>query len=436
MKNNTNFSIINDYKKCTFTNGIIRYFGTFIFLIGIISSVLSICVFARKPLRRKSCCFYFLILAISDSIHLLTMTIENLPYSFHIDLIIVHTIVCKIIIFLIYSSNHLSNIVLTLASVDRFILIYCPSRSKRYCNIHKGKWFVLISIIVVFIANGHILYGYEKIYLKDKQSDVLYDCNIREENIFYKNLFHFYDSYIESIFLILIPFSVMFICSLLIIFQIIQTRKTIRYNKKGRFYYYTFYPRETIPPTFRKTLKEQRKIKLRDKDIQLCWMLIGTTFTFLILCLPTEINDIYNYTGRERSCFGWFRKVILMLMQQIYYAGHFYIYTLTGQLFRKHLYAIFFDQHHHQAISTRQNNFFPTGVFSGFNNRYQHRSNTMNYNEESKRSTMTTNFTNTTTPQLTTTSCEIHQIPSDDINTSNESSQQLLLVSKDNSDLH
>ncbi len=51
MKNLTNISIFNDYQKCSVTNGIIRYFGTLIFLIGIISTGLSICVFARKPLR-------------------------------------------------------------------------------------------------------------------------------------------------------------------------------------------------------------------------------------------------------------------------------------------------------------------------------------------------------------------------------------------------
>jgi hypothetical protein len=45
------------------------------------------------------------------------MFIEHFPYSFHIDLIIVHTSICKLIIFLIYFTNHLSNIVLTLASV-------------------------------------------------------------------------------------------------------------------------------------------------------------------------------------------------------------------------------------------------------------------------------------------------------------------------------
>ena len=120
-------------------------------------------------------------------------------------------------------------------------------------------------------------------------------------------------------------------CSILIIFQINETRQTIRYNNRN-------------------------KTRLRDKDIQLCGMLIGTSFAFLFLCLPAEINDIFNYNGYERSCNHWFRKVILMLMQQIYYAGHFYIYTLTGQLFRKHLYAIIckrLKRNNHRMKKTR-----------------------------------------------------------------------------------
>jgi len=45
------------------------------------------------------------------------MTIEHLPYSFNIDVMIIHSAICKIVIFMIYFSNHLSNIILTLASM-------------------------------------------------------------------------------------------------------------------------------------------------------------------------------------------------------------------------------------------------------------------------------------------------------------------------------
>ncbi|CAF1277481.1 unnamed protein product [Adineta steineri] len=412
INNTTSSASIYGYMNCSITNGIIRYFGTFIFLIGIFSTILSICVFARKPLRRKSCCFYFLILAISDSIHLLTMTIEHLPYSFNIDLIIIHTSLCKITIFLIYFSNHLSNIVLTLASVDRFILIYCPSRSKHYCNVNRAKRFVLIAVIILFIANGHILFGYEKIQLDDKPLNVSYDCNIRRENIFYNKFFHFYDSYIESIFFIIIPFIIMFICSILIIFQIFETRKNLRYNTTGKFYYYTFYTSETIRQTVRKTFQEQGTTKLRDKDIQLCFMLIGTTLAFLIFCLPTEINDILIYTDREHSCSTWFRKVLLMLMQQIYYAGHFYIYTLTGQVFRKHLYAIFANKQN-QSISSR--------FFSKFH-RLKNQSTIRDQNEKSKSSFRTTSFINIKTHRPTT-----KKVLTNDLN---DPSQKLLSNSK------
>ncbi|CAF3454862.1 unnamed protein product [Rotaria socialis] len=391
MQNIKNVSTFNDYQQCNLANDILRYVGTFIFLLGSFSSILSICVFSRKSLRRKSCCFYFLILAISDSIHLLTVIIENLPYSFQIDLIVIHNSVCKIIIFLIYFSNHLSNIVLTLASIDRFILIHCPSKSKRYCNIRKGKFLVLMSTVIIFFANGHILFGYEKIYLNDKQFNDSYDCNIRTDNIFYKNLFHFYDSYIESFCLIFIPFSIMFVCSSLIIYQIVQTRKTMHYNRKGRYYYYSFHSRETRGQTSQTTSNKQRKLKLRDKDIQLCWMLIGTTFAFLLLCLPTEINDIFNYAGRERSCLDWFRKVNLMLVQQTYYAGHFYIYTLTGQLFRKKLYEILFHRNHrhHQPIAARENELSSARLRTNFNTKYQNRT--------SQSVLITTNITNSST---------------------------------------
>ncbi|CAF2749516.1 unnamed protein product [Rotaria sp. Silwood2] len=212
---------------------------------------------------------------------------------------------------------------------DRFILIYCPSRSKRFCKTSKAKWLVLIVIIILLLSTGHILYGYEKISLNINDSHHLYDCNIRHDNVFYKSFFNFYGSYIESICFVLIPFVLMSLCSILIIFQITGTRKAIRHNSRTQ------------------------NTRLREKDIQLCCMLIGTSFAFLFLCLPAEINDIFNYIGHERSCYHWFRKVILMLMQQIYYAGHFYVYTLTSQLFRKHLYAILFARCHQKYINTR-----------------------------------------------------------------------------------
>lgn len=69
----------------------------------------------KEYLSRKSCCSYLFILTIIDLTHLTTMIVGHLQYSFHIDLIIIHSILCKSLIVLIYLSNHLSNWIVTLA---------------------------------------------------------------------------------------------------------------------------------------------------------------------------------------------------------------------------------------------------------------------------------------------------------------------------------
>ena len=68
-----------------------------------------------------------------------------------------------------------------------------------------------------------------------------------KKNDFYRRFYDIFDTYVESICFVFIPFILMSFCSLLIILQIFETRKTIRYNTQGKFYYYTFSASETIP---------------------------------------------------------------------------------------------------------------------------------------------------------------------------------------------
>lgn len=115
---------------------------------------------------------------------------------------------------------------------DRFILIYYPSQSKRFCKTNKARRLVLTIIIILVISNGHILYGFEKISIDLDEFNQSFSCHIGHQKIFYTNFFHFYDSYIESICFVLIPFLLMTLCSILIIIQIIESRRTIRHNSR------------------------------------------------------------------------------------------------------------------------------------------------------------------------------------------------------------
>ena len=308
---------------------------------------------------------------------------------------------------------------------DRFILIYSPSKSKEYCTVEKARRIVSSSMFFLLIVNSHLLFGYERIYISEVKSNDFYDCNIRKDNDLYRYLFRFYDSYVESILFVILPFIIMSFCSLLIILQLLETRKNIRYNSQGRFYYFTFSTSETIRQTVTKTLNEQRRTRLRDKDIQLCSMLIGTTLAFLFLCLPTEINDIFNYQGHERSCNNWLRKVLLTLMQQIYYAGHLYIYTLTGQLFRKHLFIFLCPTRTRSNLDnsdgTNTHESFSMRILSNFTSRYDSLHPYVN-----SRHFITNNFVKTEIHRPMIIQHRLTNIQSDETHTLHDPSQRLL----------
>ncbi|CAF0923915.1 unnamed protein product, partial [Didymodactylos carnosus] len=249
---------------------------------------------------------------------------------------------CKLLIFIIYYSSHLSNIILTLASIDRFLLIYCPTKTKRFCNIHTAKYLVLFFIIFLALINIHLIYGFTLTKISHIKN--LYDCHINKNNKLYNSFYIIFDTYIETIFFYMIPFLIMITCSILIIIKILQTRRTVHYNSRGHFYYYHCCTTPIIKhisknnnnSLIKTTIIKRKTNHRREKDIQLSFMLIGTSMAFIILTLPAEINDHFS-SIQPHTCLYWFQKVFFILMQQTYYAGHFYIYLLTGQLFRKNL---------------------------------------------------------------------------------------------------
>ncbi|CAF0832007.1 unnamed protein product, partial [Didymodactylos carnosus] len=297
---------------------------------------------------------------ISDCFHLLTITIElTAPHGLNFDLMKLNSFSCKLLIFFIYYSSHLSNMVLTLASIDRFLLIYCPIKSKRFCNIHTAKYFVLFFVIILIFINGHLLYGFTLIKISHFEKH--YDCHI--SNKFYLKFYVFFDTYVETIFFCVIPFIIMTGCSIMIIIKILQTRRTVQYNSNRYYYYYyccCFKTPTTIclsngDSTTIKNTMQRKSNRRREKDIQLSFMLIGTSIAFILLTLPAEINDHFSLI-QPHTCPYWFQKVLFILMQQTYYAGHFYIYLLTGQLFRKHLKHLLCGRNRRHSHHSSMNN--------------------------------------------------------------------------------
>ncbi|CAF3481735.1 unnamed protein product [Rotaria socialis] len=314
MYNQTNSST-NYTTQCRFDVGsFLRYAGTLVIIFGCIGNFLSILVFSRKTLRSRSCSIYFLALNVSDICVLISYTIESLLFHGYSIQLLSNSFMCKSVIFLIYASTDISNYLLTLAAMDRCILISNSTLRYRFCRKLTAKLMIIFVVVTLGLTNSHFLVGFHV----DKDGFCLPTTG--NYNYFYV---HHYDSYIDIIKTVLIPFTIIFICNTIIIFK---------------------YTRRDILLSMSSTKRKNRRRK--EKDRQLTWLLISTSLLFIILSSPSEINDfvrthLSQHFQMKYSCELWAITTFLILLHQTNHASHFYVYTLTGPIFRKEFQKLF-----------------------------------------------------------------------------------------------
>ena len=305
--NSTNYTT-----HCLFdVNFFLRYAGTAVVALGFLGNILSMIVFSRKTLRSRSCSIYFLALSLSDVCVLLGYTFENLLFHAYGIQVLSNSFMCKSVIFLIYASTDVSNYLLTFAAIDRCVLVsQRTSVHHRFCRKSVATSLILLIIFLFSVMNSHFLFGFHV----DEQGA----CLPAGSSYIYFYVHH-YDSYIDILKTVLIPFFVIFLCNILIIFRLTQKQTSIS---------------RTASITRR---SRRRRI---EKDRQLTGFLLSTSILFILLSLPSEINDFLR-TNLSRqfqishACEIWTSTTIFILLHQINHASHFYVYTLTGPIFRK-----------------------------------------------------------------------------------------------------
>jgi hypothetical protein len=316
--NHENIYAANYTTKCmTDVALFIKYAGTSIVILGLIGNFLSILVFSRKSLRSRSCSTYFLALSMSDVNVLIGYTLENLLLHGYGVQVLSNFFSCKAVIFLIYASTDISNYLLTLAAVDRCVLVSDLTSRYRFCHKSIAKLLITVVVLLFSFINSHILFGFD---IDDNGACLpISDNYIR----FYTD---HYDSYIDIIKTVLIPFILLCFCNAFIIFKLSIRRHSLMKHA-----------------TFRRRSRSRRR---REKDRQLTWFLLSTSILFILLSLPSEINDFIRTHLKPDfqimySCQLWASTSVLILFQHMNHASHFYVYTLTGPVFRKEFQKLF-----------------------------------------------------------------------------------------------
>lgn len=330
-------------------------FLTIIFLvIGNFGNILSLIVFLSKSMRNNSVFTYFAFLSIVD-FFVITFGLGDAILLSYFKIVIRNEsiILCRLHSFLTYVFSHLSSFILASVSIDRAIALNSINLSRVYCKTQTAYRVILIDIAIVVIINCHSLFflgTYESpdensilllnnssITLPNESSKMILICGTKEGTL-YKNFLEPYFEYIDLLCYAILPFLVMFICTILIIKVMITS------NKK-------FEGVSSVTKTSSKKIEEnagptERMLKFRqDRMRKKIKRTKHITYTLLILnvlflCLVSPLVLVIAFSNSDSAE----NKILLNTVTLLAYSNHcfnFIFYGLSCSSYRTAIMTLF-----------------------------------------------------------------------------------------------
>jgi len=175
-------------------------------------------IFQTRIYARSSSKWYFIFIAIFDTIYVLVTA--PLLFLITLDIYILnwHVILCKSIVFFNYLSCQISAGLLACLSIDRLIATTCLSLYRHSCTTDLSRIVCLVVIFAFSIVNSHYLIGYSI----DSQGY----CNTKGYQWYETNYARLNVVYLLSY--SIIPFTIITICNLFIVLSVCQNKTNMK----------------------------------------------------------------------------------------------------------------------------------------------------------------------------------------------------------------
>ena len=284
---------------------LLRYMPLITIVTGIIGNTLNCFIFTRRSLRRNSCSIYFLASSIANFFGIFFGCVTRLLSSFHIDPPPTQmALYCKTKTFLTYIGLAASTWFIVGACADRYASSSSTVRIRSFSEVKVARRVVcLISILVICV------------YF---QMNFCFDGNVQSANCYPSSpLCNTFNDFSLLVTYSLFPPILMFIFGLM----------TIRNIRNG--------------------LQARRQTNAKDR--QLTMMLIIQVVCIALLSMPISIQKIYTemtlYQSKssEQKIIESFFATFVVLLALMNTSTSFYLFTLTGKVFRKELKFLFFS---------------------------------------------------------------------------------------------
>ena len=183
-----------------------------------ISNWACIRIFQSRIYARSSSKWYFIFIAIFDTIYVLVTGTLLFLITLNIYILNWNVLLCKSIVFFNYLSCQISAGLLACLSIDRLIATSCLYIYRHTCTTHLSRIVCLVVIVVFSILNSHYLIGYtiDSNGLCNAKRYKWYDANYARLNVVYLLSYS------------IIPFTIITICNLLIVLSVCQNKANMR----------------------------------------------------------------------------------------------------------------------------------------------------------------------------------------------------------------
>ncbi|CAF0991039.1 unnamed protein product [Didymodactylos carnosus] len=282
-------------------------------IFGTFGNILNVLIFTQQSLRSNSCANYFLASTIVDFVSLYFGYITRIFGSYNVNPPTSNlAIYCKFRTYFTYVALSMSSWFIVLACCDRFASSSQNVRIRSLSRVKIAKRAICTTVIIVSIVYGEMFYCFEASLLS-------FNCYPKANACILYNDFN-----------LLITYSLL--PPILMLSAGILTIKNVRLIRR-------------ISPASKAT---STHTGIKTKDRQLMVMLSVQVTCIALLSLPISVQKIYYdltltwVKSVERQQIENFLSTLVVLISFMNSSTSFYVYTLTGKVFRKELKRIVF----------------------------------------------------------------------------------------------
>jgi len=274
-----------------------------IITVGIVGNLLNIVVFTRRILYHHACSRYFLALASNNLFYSSIILIYRLLASgYQIDLSNYSMAACKLVNYISTITSFLAPYFIVCASMDRYSISSINALIRQFSSIRIARRMILLVITVFLLFFINIL------IIATIQPEAGFNCVVQANNL-YSQIY-----IITQVFLFaVVPPSLMIFFGLMTIRNLHQTNvvpiAVLRFNRT---------------------------------EHQLARMLFVQVTVHIFLTLPTSVTYLISAlpnTIRTTSTFS-FASTICQLFFHCSYVTSFFLYLLSGHMYRKELFRL------------------------------------------------------------------------------------------------